>query len=100
MLCGTRESYGHRLCCGKCSVLRSGWNSEGNSVNSGDLDYDSHPCVKLSLVLAGTSIARTESSRVQFCQQFIGAAQMWNHNAAAHHQRDVERLFLFDPRHT
>jgi len=72
----------------------------GNSVNSGDLDYDSHPRVKLSLVLAGTSIARTESSRVQFCQQFIGAAQMWNHNAAAHHQRDVERLFLFDPRHT
>ena len=56
--------------------------------------------MKLSLVLAGSSIARTESSRVQFCQQFIGAAQMWNHNAAAHHQRDVERLFLFDPRHT
>jgi hypothetical protein len=71
----------------------------GNRVNSGDLDYDSHACAKLIALLAENSIARNESSRVQFRQQFIGAPQMWNHNAAAHYQGDVERLFLFDPRH-
>jgi hypothetical protein len=71
----------------------------GNRINAGDFDYDSDARAKLILVLPGNSIARNESSRVQFSQQFIGAPQMWNHNAAAHHERDVERLFLFDPRH-
>lgn len=71
----------------------------GNRLNAGDLDYDSYGCAKLSVVLADNPIGRNEGSRVKFGQQFIGAAQMWNYNAAAHHQRDVERLFLFDPLH-
>lgn len=71
----------------------------GNRINAGDFGYDRNACAKLILVLPGNSMARNESSRVEFCQQFIGAAQMWNHNAAAHYQRDVERLFLFDSRH-
>ena len=71
----------------------------GDRVNTGDFGYDSDACAKLSQVVAGNSTARNKSSRVQFSQQFIGAAQMWNHNAAAHYQRDVERLFLFGSRH-
>lgn len=71
----------------------------GNRLSAGDLDYHGDARAKLSLVTAANSIARTESSRVQFCQQFIGAAQMWDYNAAAHHKRDVKRLFLFDPGH-